>query len=87
MTTNVNCSTCGFFVRVNSEAGHCHANPPHPFLVPAPAGRIAVGNQPNFVVQGVWPPVGVNDWCARHVLATRPQPVNDRLAEGVEGSA
>ncbi len=87
--TGICCETCSAFVKVNHQTGHCHANPPHPFLMPGPPGNFVPPGQPNIVVHAIWPPVGVNDWCGKHHLfgAAASMPIDDRLAIDTDGRA
>ena len=87
--TGIACSTCDAFVKVTPQTGHCHRNPPHPFLIPGPPENIARPGQPNIVVQAIWPPVGVNDWCRAHqdFGAGASMPIDGRLAAPANGEA
>ncbi len=82
------CATCANFVLANDKTGHCHANPPHPFLVPAPPNPLSPRQQPQLMIQACWPPVGAGDWCGSHRLSDgMAQPIDRRLAAGAEGAA
>lgn len=86
-SNGISCESCSFFVMLNAKSGNCRANPPHPFLIPGLPNQFTPPGQPNIVVQAVWPPVGVNDWCGRHNMFAVSSPIDSRLAAGADGQA
>lgn len=88
MATGIACETCPNFVAdatAANKSGNCRANPPLPVLAPQvdTLGRQAI------VIRGLWPPVGVADWCAKHPMfgISDAMPIDGRLSRDHQGEA
>lgn len=59
------CDFCRFMHRDGESGERCGRYPPSVVYVPVPSGARIAGSAPavNWLVNAVWPPVRLDNWC------------------------
>ena len=81
------CGNCNAYLKGNEQKGWCRARPPVPLVVGIQPPRIA-GQNPEPIIQALFPPMAHDSWCREHEAANVElskidlSSLRDTLAEG-----